>query len=171
MSGALQALVVFSHGKETGPNGRKILQLRDIAHQAGAQTISVDYTATQQPAARVELLLNTALPAHSGLILVGSSMGGYVSTVASAQFNPQGLLLMAPAFGLADYPQPYPTPFADNVAAVHGWQDDVVPPDNVIAWAKQHQVMLTLMNDDHALHRSVMTVGQLLTNMILQTSR
>jgi len=35
-------LVVFSHGKETGPNGRKINTLREIAHSAGAQTISVD---------------------------------------------------------------------------------------------------------------------------------
>lgn len=166
MSDALQPLVVFSHGKETGPNGRKIRQLRTIAEQAGAQTLSIDYTATQEPSARVDILLNTILPAHSGLVLVGSSMGGYVSTTASAILKPKALLLMAPAFGLAGYANAFPVPFADSVAAVHGWQDDVVPADNVITWARQHQVMLTLVNDDHALHQTVNTVGQLLTSMI-----
>ena len=167
MSDALQPLVVFSHGKETGPNGRKIRQLRAIAEQAGAQTLSIDYTATQEPSARVDILLNTILPAHRGLILVGSSMGGYVSTTASAILKPEALLLMAPAFGLAGYANPLPAPCAESVAAVHGWQDDVVPAENVITWAKQHQVMLTLVNDDHSLHQTVTKIGALLTSMIL----
>ncbi|MBZ9611989.1 hypothetical protein [Rheinheimera maricola] len=56
---ASQPLVVFSHGKETGPNGRKINTLRDIAHSAGAKTLSVDYTRTMNPTLRVQLLLET----------------------------------------------------------------------------------------------------------------
>lgn len=161
-------LVVFSHGKETGPNGRKINTLREIAHSAGAQTISVDYTSTIDPALRVQLLLDTVLPAHHGLILVGSSMGGYVSTLASRTLKPAGLLLMAPAFGLEDYPEPYPAPLASHIVAVHGWQDDVVPVENASHWAKLYQAKLVLVDDDHSLHKEVTTVGELLIKMITQ---
>ena len=161
-------LVVFSHGKETGPQGRKIRKLQEIAEAQSAQTISVDYTSTYDPTERVNILLNTELPAHNGLILVGSSMGGYVSATASAQLKPDGLLLMAPAFGLPDYPNNYPTPVASQVAAVHGWHDDVVPVDNAIAWARQHHVRLVLVNDNHSLHSEVHTVGQLLVAMLQQ---
>ncbi len=162
----MSILVVFSHGKETGPNGRKITQLREIAEQAGAQTISVDYTKTMQPEDRVQILLTTELPAYDHLILVGSSMGGYVSTRASEQLKPDGLVLMAPAFGMVDYPVPYPIPSTSNVAVVHGWQDEVIPVGNVIAWAKQHQLRLQLVNDDHSLHQEVATVGHFLLEMI-----
>lgn len=162
---ASQPLVVFSHGKETGPNGRKINTLREIAHSVGAQTLSVDYTRTLDPALRVQLLLNTVLPEHNGLILVGSSMGGYVSTVASRTLKPDALLLMAPAFGLEDYPEPYPAPSANSIAAVHGWQDEVVPVENAIHWANHYKAKLVLVNDDHSLHKEVDTVGELLVKM------
>jgi hypothetical protein len=84
-------LVVFSHGKETGPKGRKIRQLQEIAEAQGAQTISVDYTPTHDPVERVNILLNTELPEHKGLILVVSSMGGYVSTPIFAMRCPPKL--------------------------------------------------------------------------------
>ena len=43
-------------------------------------------------------MLQLELVPHERLILVGSSMGGYVSTVASVSLKPAGLFLMAPAF-------------------------------------------------------------------------
>lgn len=88
------------------------------------------------------------------------------STIASAQLKPDGLLLMAPAFGLPDYPNNYPTPVANQVAVVHGWHDDVVPVENAIIWARQHNVGLVLVDDNHSLHNEVHTVGQLLVAML-----
>jgi alpha/beta superfamily hydrolase len=159
-------LVVFSHGKETGPLGKKIQELSKIARSAGAQTLSVDYTKTQDPSQRVEILLNTPLPPHKHLILVGSSMGAYVSTVASEQLQPHGLLLMAPAFGLEGYPIQDPIPHTSKCAAVHGWNDEVVPPQNVFRWAKSHQCKLVMVKDDHSLHHEIRVVGELLEKMI-----
>lgn len=159
-------LVVFSHGKETGPNGRKIQQLRTIAEACGAQTLSIDYTSTMNPDERVVILLETELPVHSGLILVGSSMGGYVSTVASQTLKPDGLLLMAPAFGLNDYSSPYPPPLAAHVVAVHGWQDEVVPVEHAIHWARLELAKLLLVDDDHSLHRELPVVGRELQVML-----
>ena len=36
-------LVIFSHGKESGPWGSKIRALADVAERLGAQVMSVDY--------------------------------------------------------------------------------------------------------------------------------
>jgi len=97
-------------------------------------------------------------------------MGGYVSTIASRTLKPDTLLLMAPAFGLANYPEPFPAPLASHIAAVHGWHDEVVPLDNAIRRAKLHQVKLVPVDDDHSLHKEVGTVGELLVKMIAQVT-
>ncbi len=60
----MNVLVVFSHGKETGPEGKKITQLREVAHHAGGQTISVDYISAIDLSERIQILLNTKLPVH-----------------------------------------------------------------------------------------------------------
>lgn len=55
-------LVVFSHGKETGPYGRKIMQLIAVAESAGAQTISIDYRHTLDPDVRVQHCCKLSFP-------------------------------------------------------------------------------------------------------------
>ena len=86
-------LVVFSHGKESGPWGEKIRALAQVAESLGAQALSVDYreypagifhdqNAVGEADRRVAQLETLNLPAHHQLVLVGSSMGGYVSTAA-----------------------------------------------------------------------------------------
>ena len=41
----LAPLVIFSHGKETGPWGTKIKHLASVAQVAGWQVLSIDYAA------------------------------------------------------------------------------------------------------------------------------
>ena len=86
----MQTLVLFAHGKESGPWGSKIQHLAAIARRLGAQVVSPDYGDLPDPDARVARLLALPLPAHERLVLVGSSMGGYVSTVASQGKGAQG---------------------------------------------------------------------------------
>ena len=92
--------VVFSHGKESGPMGSKIQRLMTEAERLGLNTISVDYRNCATASERVILLNDTlkqldTLPQQ--IILVGSSMGGYVSTVVANNLPVAGLFLMAPA--------------------------------------------------------------------------
>ena len=49
------------------------------------------------PNQRVEKLFELQPQASENLVLVGSSMGGYVSARASEKLKPQGLFLLAPA--------------------------------------------------------------------------
>ena len=50
------ALVVFSHGKESGPNGAKIQAMREAAENLGFKTVSIDYRAGQDEVERKSLL-------------------------------------------------------------------------------------------------------------------
>lgn len=52
-------LVIFSHGKESGPQGTKINYLSKVAQELGWQTYSVDYRACKDAHERVELLKQT----------------------------------------------------------------------------------------------------------------
>ena len=165
-------LVVFSHGKESGPLGSKICALMRVAELQGAQTLSVNYredpdgTAIDHDAPgeadrRVAQLLATPLPAHDRLVLVGSSMGGYVSTVASENLKPDGLFLLAPAFYLPGYACQDPVPYATSTLIVHGWGDDVVPPGNSIDFARRHRCALHLLDGDHRLNAALPAIEPL----------
>lgn len=91
-------VVYFSHGMESGPFGSKIMALAKVAEKLGFEVESPDYRSTMDADERVKMLLDLNPKANKNLVLVGSSMGGYVATVASKELKPQGLFLMAPAF-------------------------------------------------------------------------
>lgn len=154
-------VVYFAHGKESGPWGTKIKRLARIAKVKGFQVESPDYSQTFNPDERVAMLLKLEPAALDHLVLVGSSMGGYVSTVASETLKPHGMFLMAPAFYLPDYANQNPIPAAHATTVVHGWRDEVVPVDNVIGFAKKHGVLLHVLNDGHRLVDSLSTVEHL----------
>lgn len=146
-----KGMVVFSHGKESGPWGTKITRLADLAGSLGFSVLSVDYTGTADPDERVPLLLDAVAPSDARLVLVGSSMGGYVATLASQDLLPNGLFLMAPAFNLAGYAVQEPVPCAGMTEIVHGWNDEIVPVENSIVFARKHGATLHLVDGDHQL--------------------
>lgn len=166
-----QLLVVFSHGKESGPTGSKIQALMKIAERHDAKVLSVDYRhhhgKEQDPDSpseadrRVAQLLTTALPKHQQLVLVGSSMGGYVSTIASRQLATDALFLMAPAFYLPGYVEQDPSPHARKTLVVHGWRDEVVAPENSVLFSKRHRCALHLLDGDHRLNAVLPSVERL----------
>ncbi|SEP11410.1 alpha/beta hydrolase [Aquisalimonas asiatica] len=142
--------VCFAHGKESGPWGRKISALADVARQRGLAVMSPDYRFTMDPDERVAHLLGQHLPPGDNLILVGSSMGGYVSAVASGTLRPRGLFLLAPAVDIPGYPGDT-TPRAGLTEVVHGWHDTIIPPETVVGWAQRHTVRLHLVDSEHTL--------------------
>lgn len=150
MSPAAENLVCFAHGKESGPWGTKITHLAEVARGRGFQVISPDYSHTHDPQARVDHLLALA-PQARRLVLAGSSMGGYVSAHACAALKPAALFLMAPALYFPGWDHE-----AEGVPAlcsvVHGWNDDIVPVERGIRFARTHRAELHLLNSDHMLN-------------------
>lgn len=154
-------LVVFSHGKESGPWGSKIRHLAEVAERLGAIVLSPEYGDLNEADARVDRLLALSLPVHQKLVLVGSSMGGYVSIVASRRLQPDGLFLMAPAIGLPNYAEPSPEPGTPNMEIVMGWQDEVISSAQIVDYAQGHRARLHLLNADHRLNSLLFEVGRL----------
>ncbi|MCC6413610.1 MAG: alpha/beta hydrolase [Saprospiraceae bacterium] len=148
--------IYFSHGKESGPNGRKIQSLVAVGKQNGFETHSIDYTHLENPDARVEHLLKTieADKPKDDVILVGSSMGGYVSMAGSAKMKPAGMFLMAPALYLEGFKVQEFHP-ACPVEIVHGWNDGIIPFEHSLRFAEKQKCTLHLVNDDHRLSASV----------------
>ena len=95
--------VVFSHGKESGPWGSKITTLSNVANDMGFGVESIDYQDLDCPEARLERLKETIAEKCNDVVLVGSSMGGYVSLAAASQISARGVFLMAPALYLPNY--------------------------------------------------------------------
>jgi len=76
--------VVFSHGLESGPWGTKISAMSEVAKSEGWHVDSVDYRGVNDPRDRVTRLLSFCRDIRGDLVLVGSSLGAYVATSASA---------------------------------------------------------------------------------------
>ena len=153
--------VYFSHGKESGPWGSKIQWLAEIATQAGCSVESLDYTDTFDPDLRVEKLLSEITTVEEPIVLVGSSMGGYVSLVAAGKVDVAGVFLMAPALYLEGYQQQSYHPCCQHVEIVHGWGDKVVPVEGSIRFAREADCSLYLIQGDHHLNSSLDTVAAL----------
>lgn len=147
--------VIFAHGRESGPWGVKIRALARVAEKFDCQVISRDDSDSRDPELRVTRLIDEAAALQGPLVLVGSSMGGYVATVASQVVRPAGLFLMAPAVGLPGYAVQAPRPICRELTVVHGWHDEVVPVAAVLEFARAHQAMLHLVPAGHALLEQV----------------
>lgn len=143
--------IVFSHGKETGPRGTKINALSAIAHAHGHAVVSIDYRDLASPEDRVARLMEQARQIATPLVLAGSSMGGYVSVVASRTLRPVGLFLMAPALALDGYAERMPLPSADAISVIGGWRDDLIDPLHLFEFARRSKADLLMTDADHRL--------------------
>lgn len=151
----MNKLVIYNHGKESVPWGEKTVALADVAKRHGYAVESPDYRAQMDPDKRVRQLLAQDWSGYDEIVLVGSSMGAYVATVAAETLKPNGLFLLAPAFYLPGYRRTEFNPPAERTRVFHGWRDDIVPPENSWRFCRQHRIRLQMLDDDHRL------IGQL----------
>lgn len=153
--------VIFSHGHISGPESMKIVELTPIAEEAGFQALAIDYRDLQDdPVARAERLIAAIAEQPLPPVLVGSSMGGWVSMHAAEAVAVAGLFLMAPALFLENRvpegvaPESY-KPQAERIAVVHGWHDDIIPWQNSLRFAETQRSALHLVDSDHRLESAL----------------
>ncbi len=151
----------FSHGKDGSPTGDKIQMLAKIAAERGWQFESIDYRGMEDPRDRVEKLLVELRQAGEPVTLVGSSLGGHVATTASMNVECLGLFLLAPAFYYPGYEEYTPAPNARHIEIIHGWNDDVIPVDNSVRWAREHAAVLHIVNGGHRLDENLQDLAML----------
>jgi pimeloyl-ACP methyl ester carboxylesterase len=166
MSANLMPPVVFSHGKDSEPWGHKILALAEVARAQGYAVESVDYRGIDSVSDRLERLIATCRAFPHAPILVGSSLGGFLSVAASVPVEARALFLMAPAFDLPGLPATPPVASCPTVV-VHGWRDDVVPVGKALAFAQAQQATTYLVADDHRLHASLPRIARWFDDLLL----
>ncbi|QOL48501.1 YqiA/YcfP family alpha/beta fold hydrolase [Massilia litorea] len=156
-----KGLIHFVHGKESGPAGAKIAALAAVAWQQGWDVASLDYTHTADPALRLEQLRKACSVLDRPLLLVGSSMGGWVAAEASAWLDAHGVFLLAPAVYMPDYPTQAPALLATHAEIVHGWDDDLIPCEHAIRYARLRGCTLHLVQGDHRLNHRIPLLREL----------
>ena len=135
-------------------------------HDLSIEVESVDYRGIDDPVVRVAKLLDTAVRLKGPLVLVGSSMGGYVSAAAAARVQARGLFLLAPAFYMPGLEAHTPRDVSCPTVIVHGWRDDIVTVDNSIRWARERRARLHVLDSDHRLEDKIEEICRLLRSFL-----
>src|SRR5690349_12982444 len=160
----MRGTILLSHGSDSSPDATKVSALAALAEARGWRTQRPDYReddARGHAASVAPRLarLNTAIAAGDvPPVLVGSSMGAFVSALASLEHPVAGLFLLAtpeaiPGVDTAlDVRQDVPT------LLIHGWRDEVCPLDGIHAFAARRQLPLLVLDDDHRLSGSLSMV-------------
>lgn len=165
-SGAAEAAaarrhVVFSHGQASGPWGRKITALAEVVRSEGYEAHSVDYRGIDAPRERIARLADYCKDLSGDLVLVGSSLGGYVTVASASVLHARGIFLMAPALYFPELP-PLRAGIVDcPTAVVHGWRDEVVPFEHSVRFAQSCRAALHLLDSDHYLHDQIRVIQNL----------
>lgn len=160
--------LIWCHGSLSQPWGAKSKSLADIAQTQGLTMDAPDFQDLEDPDQRVDRLVAKLKDSDTPVILVGSSMGGYVASAAARQLDVRGLFLLAPAFYLPGYDTHVFSGLPQCITVIHGWNDDVVPAENSTRFAKLHKAALHILPDDHRLSNSLDDMG-LLFGHFLQT--
>lgn len=163
--------VVFSHGQESGPWGRKITALAEVVQAHGHQAHSVDYRGIRDPRERAARLSQFCGELTGDLVLAGSSMGGYVCLAAAPELHPRAMFLMAPALFLEGLPPLPASAPGCPITVVHGWRDEVVPFRDSIRFAEGEHATLHLLDSDHLLHDQMSMIQDLFGRFLVALDR
>ncbi|MDA0679888.1 MAG: alpha/beta fold hydrolase [Proteobacteria bacterium] len=159
-------VVIFSHGQESGPWGTKIRSMAENVRALGYEADSVDYQGISDSKERVDKLIDVCKKIDGPVVLIGSSMGGYVATAAASHVRAAGLFVLAPAYYMPGLENLTPTAPDIPICIVHGWRDDIVPVENSIRFAKDCAATLHVIDGDHRLTNKLDEINYLLTRFI-----
>lgn len=166
---------ILSHGFESGPDATKVTALARAAEAMGWSCERPDYTDLDARSgvgklgdvpARLQRLREIAANAaqHAPLVLAGSSLGAYISARIALEVPVRGLFLMAPPLAMG----PLPALDAPDVplSIIHGWDDELIPADGVVAWARPRKARLLLVDDGHRLERNVQASAEAFATLL-----
>jgi len=158
---AMRGHIILSHGSDSGPDATKVSVMAAFAESFGWKTQRPDYrqddalghAGSVDP--RVTRLVAAMDTLDAPAVLVGSSMGSFVSGLASLQRPVAGLFLLATPSDIPGYRRAFDLSAGVPTLLYHGWQDDVCPPEGIITFAADRRLPLVMVDDDHRLGGSV----------------
>lgn len=162
----MRGLVLLSHGLESGPDATKVMAMAAVARSLGWAERRLDYRDldTTRDVARIDARiarLCAAVPADgTPPVFAGSSMGAFVSALASLAHPCRGLFLLAPPVAIPGCPHALDARRGVPLAVVHGWHDELIPAAEVIGWTRARGGALHLVDDSHRLSAHVDVVAR-----------
>ncbi len=146
---------IFIHGQESSSGGTKGLFFKELLPEMIIPDFTGDISARM-------LKLNEILKDKRGIIMIGSSLGGFMAALYVFQ-NPdrvKKLILLAPALNLPEFIPCLSEKLTLLVYIFHGKEDEVIPPKPIQAIAKKifANLTFTMLDDDHRLSRKFTSI-------------
>jgi predicted alpha/beta-hydrolase family hydrolase len=160
----MKPFLILSHGLESGPDATKVSALAAISAPLGLRSVRPDYRDLDagRDVSRIDeriARIRQHVPANTPVVLAGSSLGAFTSALASLEVDCVGLFLIALPVSIPGYPRRFDAKRVPT-ELVHGWDDELCPVDDAIAFARARGDAITLVKDDHRLTRHVDFVAQ-----------
>lgn len=161
----MRGQIILSHGSDSSPDATKVSALAAIAELLGWRTHRPDYRSDDarghagSVAPRIARLRATVEALDAPPLLVGSSMGAFVSGLVSLDVPVAGLLLLATPSEIPDYARKFALRLHLPTVLIHGWRDDVCPLAGIQLFAAQHRLPLLVLDDDHRLAASMPAIA------------
>ena len=159
--------IILSHGSDSSPRATKVSALAEAAEALGWSTERPDYADCDARGLagcvrpRVQQLAGCMARAKAPPVLVGSSMGAFVSGLASMQLPCAGLFLLATPAEIPGCGETFDMARGVPTMLIHGHADEVCPSAPVLAFARERGVPCLMVADGHRLAGHVdMIVGQ-----------
>jgi predicted alpha/beta-hydrolase family hydrolase len=149
--------VILSHGSDSGPEATKVSALARVAEALGWSAFRPDYREEDKIGyagsvpPRIARLVEAMRNAPRPLVLAGSSMGAFVSGLASLRAPCQGLFLIALPIDIPGCPQRFDVARDVPGMLVHGYRDEMCPVDVAVAFSHERGMPALLLDDDHRL--------------------
>ncbi|MFC5525082.1 alpha/beta hydrolase [Rhodanobacter ginsengisoli] len=170
----MRGQIILSHGSDSSPDATKVSMLAALAESLGWRTQRPDYAADDarghagSVAPRIARLRATVEALDAPPLLVGSSMGAFVSGLVSLDVPVAGLLLLATPCEIPGYTRAFDLREGVPTLLIHGWRDEVCPLAGVHAFAARRRLPLLMLDDDHRLGASMDAIAAEFLRMLDQ---
>lgn len=158
--------VILSHGSYTGPDATKVSVLAKVAESMGWTTERPDYREddklghAESIEPRIARLHQRIAACQAPPVLVGSSMGAFISGLASLEVPVAGLFLLATPALIPGNDLAFDVRLDVPTLIMHGWRDDVCPLDEIYEFAGRRELPLLIVDDDHRLSAHIDTISR-----------
>lgn len=170
----MRGQIILSHGSDSSPDATKVSMLAALAESLGWRTQRPDYSTDDarghagSVAPRIGRLRATVEALDAPPLLVGSSMGAFVSGLVSLDVPVAGLLLLATPSEIPGYTRAVDLCEGVPTLLIHGWRDEVCPLAGVHALAARRRLPLLMLDDDHRLGSSMDAIAAEFLRMLDQ---
>jgi predicted alpha/beta-hydrolase family hydrolase len=151
---------ILSHGLDSGPNATKVSAMAAVAEARGWSSERPDFSDVDaggciaDVSRRLQRLVERCHAAPRPLVLAGSSMGAFISALATLKVRCVGLFLLAPPVHLEGFPRRL-SAAVQPTTVIHGWHDELIPAGDVVRWAQRRHDRLVMLDDNHRLEKHV----------------